>query len=606
MRASPGSSFAASMAAALIAASAAHAELGWRWEHPQPTSDHLWPVWGTGPDNVYAGGSDGTLIHYDGTSWRVVLESWSSFLAIGGSGPDDVWAVGGGHVQHFDGTRWAIDFSMSPDYSWHGVWAGAPNDVHLVGTGSGLTAEFAHYDGSGWTISPSPIFSPLEGIWGRASDDVWAVARAALLHFDGDGWEVVENAPGANLMRIWGVDSDRIFVGTSGGDVLLWDGEDLIPIGSGLDYVTGISGSGANDVEIVTYGGKVHRWNGSGWTHTATSPGTRLMGLWTADASEAFAVGDSGTILHRQGASWSRESSAVHSLLMDVWVHSSGDGYAVGEYGTILRFDGERWEKDARFDGREFLWAVWGANPGEVFAAGWKVLHHLEDGVWTADRSIDVTFTDLWGSGADDVYAVGYWGSYHFDGDSWSEISMAGSGEAIRAVWGTGPNDVFAVGDGGTIVHFDGVTWEPMASGTTLELRSVWGSGPDDVWAVGGDSGTWEGVLLHYDGEEWSEIEPQLIDHLLLRVEGRGPSDVFVIGIFDVMHFDGDRWRPVEVPRGFSPQAMAVDGAGELVFVGWGGGVARLRAQFASDFERQNLCTWTLAVPAPDCWPYLP
>jgi hypothetical protein len=79
-----------------------------------------------------------------------------------------------------------------------------------------------------------------------------------------------------------------------------------------------------------------------------------------------------------------------------------------------------------------------------------------------------------------------------------------------------------------------------------------------------------------------------------------------VIGIFDVMHFDGDRWRPVDGPAGFSPQALAVDGAGEVVFVGWSGGIARLRAQFASDVERRTLCGWTFAEPAPDCWPYLP
>jgi len=555
---------------------------------------------------VYAGGTDGTLIHYDGASWRVVLESWTTFNAIGGTGPDDVWAVGGGHVRHFDGTQWSVDFSMPPGYSWHGIWAAAPDDVHVVGTGSGLTAEFGHYDGNGWTITPSPINSALEGIWGRSSNDVWAVARAALLHFDGNGWQVVENAPGNELTGIWGVDSDRIFVGTFGGDVLLWDGEDLIPIGSGLGYVTGISGSGDTDVEIVTYGGEVHRWNGASWSHTGTSPGTRLMGLWTAGGSEAFAVGDSGTILHRQGAVWSRVSSAANSQLIDVWMEPNGEGYAVGDHGTLLYFDGERWARDPRFDGRDRLSAVWGASPNEVFAAGWKILLHLEDGVWSVDRSFDDIFVDLWGSGPDDVYAVGYSASYHFDGGSWSELDMNGAGPEIRGVWGTGPADVFAVGYGGTIVHFDGVTWEPMTSGTTLELRSVWGSGPGDVWAVGGDSGTLEGVVLHYDGQGWSEVQPQLIDQRVLQVAGRGPGDVYVIGIHALMHLDGDRWRPVDVPGGFSPQALAVDGAGEVVFVGWGGGVARLRAQFASDFERQNLCGWTFADPAPDCWPYLP
>ena len=190
---------------------------------------------------------------------------------------------------------------------------------------------------------------------------------------------------------------------------------------------------------------------------------------------------------------------------------------------------------DPRFDGRDRRSAVWGASPNEVFAAGWKILLHLEDGVWSVDRSFDDIFVDLWGSGPDDVYAVGYSASYHFDGGFWSELDMNGAGPEIRGVWGTGPADVFAVGYGGTIVHFDGVTWEPMTSGTTLELRSVWGSGPGDVWAVGGDSGTLEGVVLHYDGQGWSEVQPQLIDQLALRVAGRGPGDVYMIGIHALM-----------------------------------------------------------------------
>ena len=606
MRRSHASSLVVSIAAALVAASAVHAELGWRWEHPLPTSDHLWPVWGTGPDNVYAGGSDGTVIHYDGTSWRVVLESWSSFYAIGGSGPDDVWAVGGGQVRHFDGTSWKVDLSMPPGYSWHGVWAVAPDDVHVVGTGSGLTAEFGHFDGTGWTITPSPIFSPLEGIWGRASNDVWAVARAALLHFDGSGWEVVEPAPGADLMRIWGVDSDRIFVGTSGGDVLLWNGEDLDPIGSGLDYVTGISGSGENDVEIVTYGGRVHRWDGSVWTHTGTSPGTRLMGLWTADASQAFAVGDSGTILHRQGTAWRLATQGPPASLLDVWAFPGGEAVAVGASGVTLRYEDGSWTQSPRFDGRDFLSAVWGATPDDVWAVGNDAIVHFDGSAWTKVFSPQVHLVGVWGSGPSDVYAVGIGASFHFDGISWNEIELGGAETVARDIWGSGPDDVFAVGEDGTIVHFDGSTWGPMTSGTDIDLRSVWGTGPADVWAVGSDSSAWVGCILHFDGGQWTEVTASAIGPPLWHVTGSGPGDVHATGIYGVMRFDGSAWREVEVPAGLSPAAVAPAGSAGTIFVGSNGAVARRLAQFASDFERQNLCSWSSATPVPDCWPFLP
>ena len=35
-----------------------------------PTTEDLSEVWGSASDNIYAVGKGGTIIHYDGTSWR--------------------------------------------------------------------------------------------------------------------------------------------------------------------------------------------------------------------------------------------------------------------------------------------------------------------------------------------------------------------------------------------------------------------------------------------------------------------------------------------------------------------------------------------------------
>ncbi len=73
----------------------------------------------------------------------------------------------------------------------------------------------------------------------------------------------------------------------------------------------------------------------------------------------------------------------------------------------------------------------------------------------------------------------------------------------------------WAVGDDGAVVRYDGQTWEAMrldATPRTYAFRGVFAAAPDDVWLVGRATGgrTCDvcGVMLHYDGTEWRELDP--------------------------------------------------------------------------------------------------
>ena len=48
-------------------------------------------------------------------------------------------------------------------------------------------------------------------------------------------------------------------------------------------------------------------------------------------------------------------------------------------------------------------------------------------------------------------------------------------------------------------------SWQAVGEGLDSALLSIWGTDWNDVWVVGADSGT-GGVLLHFDGAEWSRI----------------------------------------------------------------------------------------------------
>jgi hypothetical protein len=60
-------------------------------------------VWGAAPGDVWATGSTGVLLHFDGTSWTQVPSGASKFLwGVSGRRSDDVWAVGeAGMILHY-------------------------------------------------------------------------------------------------------------------------------------------------------------------------------------------------------------------------------------------------------------------------------------------------------------------------------------------------------------------------------------------------------------------------------------------------------------------------------------------------------------------------
>jgi hypothetical protein len=95
-----------------------------------------------------------------------------------------------------------------------------------------------------------------------------------------------------------------------------------------------------------------------------------------------------------------------------------------------------------------------------------------------------------------------------------------------------------------------------------LDILGMWGSGPTDVWAVGQ-----RGLLLHFDGAEWTPV-PSGVDVDLLSIWGTARDDVYVaMGTSELLHFDGARWAPI--PAGGSGAIRTVSGAsGDLVVGG--------------------------------------
>jgi hypothetical protein len=266
---------------------------------------------------------------------------------------------------------------------------------------------------------------------------------------------------------------------------------------------------------------------GGGWRWSLQKADVTLYGVWGRGASDVFAVGERGTILHYNGTQWSAMTSGTQVTLRDVQGYT--DIFAVGDSGTILRYDGWTWNPMSSGTTRT-LHSVWSWG-SEVVAVGDSGTILLYDGIaWGPMTSpTTVTLRDVCGQ-----YAVGDGGTVlHFSGSTWGTVS-SGTTTRLRGVLDEASisyfSDVFAVGDKGTIRHYDGSRWDGMPSGTQEVLHGVSGGGGTAV-AVG-RGGTALFYVNRNSGGEWMSrpgpTKAELWDAWRCRdcEEGR----VFVVG----------------------------------------------------------------------------
>ncbi|HET7244403.1 MAG TPA: hypothetical protein VFJ07_06155 [Streptosporangiaceae bacterium] len=243
----------------------------------------------------------------------------------------------------------------SVDNLLEGVAVLTPCDAWAVGSdtgSSGLSQTLTeHWDGSAWTVVPSPdvagLNNQLDGVRAVSAADVWAVGvsfvdggeeRTLILHWDGHTWQqVISPSPGTAAWL------------NAVGAVSATDA-----------WAVGFLNNGAAGQPLILH------WNGQKWAQvTSPHPGTggTLSGVAATSASNAWAVGvyfngtaDQGFMLHWNGQMWARQAipnpggTAQNGFLNGVAANgASGKAWAVGfdETGTgdktlILAWTGGR------------------------------------------------------------------------------------------------------------------------------------------------------------------------------------------------------------------------------------------------------------------------
>jgi hypothetical protein len=172
------------------------------------------------------------------------------------------------------------------------------------------------------------------------------------------------------------------------------------------------------------------------------------------------------------------------------------------------------------------------------------------------DEGVSSPFKSVWGSSDTDMFAVGGTSPLtgfaetkvvHYDGATWADMTVPSLGMFTRVymtdVWGSGPDDVYGVTGVGYILHYNGTEWENVyygsQTGSAYAFQAVWGRSADEVYAVGTVPslfGPLNGLVMRWDGNEWSRIEFEgLLERTTLTgIWGRANTEeLFIIGSRD-------------------------------------------------------------------------
>lgn len=565
---------------------------GWCWSHPQPQGQHVNGLFGTSPDDIWAVGSGGAILHYDGIGWGGVPSPTSAPLfGIHGSGPTDIWAVGGagGTTLHYDGNAWSVVANPGMQ-ALRAVWSVAPTSAWAVGAAGSVL----RFEGSAWKDVSLPTMRPLYGVWAASADDVFVAGDGGVARWRAGNWDPsimtppinpAPMSPPADLRGVWGSSvNDVYFVGPSGA-LLHWNGGgfDSINVITGAN-LTAIGGKGADDLWAVGTSGTVLHRSGvaagasasMGWRTTESYTGSGLSAVWAAGRDQAWVSGNDGALQRWDGTRfWNVPQRETTAGLLSVHAAASGNSlWAVGERGTLLRWNGVAWEP-TWIDSVETVRDVWSDRPDRAWAVGGNgLLLRWDGGRWLrVDSGERGSLNTLFGVDANDLWAAGAGGVLlHFDGVRWARTSGLPTAD-LNDLWGRASNDLWAVGNGGTVLHWDGQSWLPAAAGAppTQNLLSVWGTA-SELYVAGSN-----GTLLRRDKEQWQVIPSGVAAGIHINgMWGRAATDIWLSGSDGRLYrFNGSVVVPASilVPADAAGTARPLgrlrgDSAGQLFVVG--------------------------------------
>lgn len=468
-----------------------------------------------------------TLRLFDGEVFRQVIEAPADIERVTEAPDTTLWAASvDGTVLHWDGSSWStLDPGRptgDPDISAITVdtagqtWVGWQLDRSPSAGG-----VVSRYDGSVWTSFDAADAAPLGGdvssIAEAPGGDIWVATSIGLARFDGSSWTDESVSPGMPA---------SVAVSPAG--------EVWVAVGSPESGML-----------------SVWRFEGQSWTTHGDGPSDGLPGLgggyataWMAPTTEGVYLGAAEGIFRLSNDHWQpawRPTSAPSAVASDstqiALAVSRDEFWLTGPAGTwsngLWHFKDGTWAGEPIDPRNPRLRpnALALAPDGTAWAAWAQGVAYWRDGHWTVvdthvasailvdhDATVWVAGEGSWEPGPDKLWTL------RLDGTEWTRrvvtphppIPREGGAslgiDGAGSLWLGAPHGFLP----GGLARFDGHTWQTIdeINGTKVDGASVLGTAPDgSIWldvqsAVELDGRQW---IWHkaarFDGSAWMVVE---------------------------------------------------------------------------------------------------
>lgn len=441
-------------------------------------------IWSNGPDNVWAAGDAGLLIHFSGQfglHQKVMPTSIKKMVGIGDSELQNNGIVAittDGNVVWISDTSagFVLLASRHLDYSLSEIWTDSHRNFWVSGPRGGWYLSLdANQSGwarqleTGWS-SENQFVAGAISIVGTQSSDVWFLAQTGeLIQYDGEFFGLIGTAACETKS------CDMTLAASAAQQVWVLDNS-IAELSQLVRYRTD-----ASDPERVPLPVQPGIPRG-GWRVVKTPKGT-LTVLEPIGSEPALVL-------------WSYDELSASWLLTDL-------------IPPVPHPDDERPDFVAVSGGTPpELWLL--TQRGKIYRRTQAQLGSYESAAVAGHR-----WRALWSQGGENVWFVGDEGAVaHFDGQSMHRLVVPTKSN-LTAVWGTAYDDVWIGGEQNTLLHWDGTSFHDAVGGWPegLVFRSIGGTSASNVWVVGEE---WKAderwnrgftTLSRWNGTQWYPIE---------------------------------------------------------------------------------------------------
>lgn len=465
-------------------------------EFPKP-DQYMYAVHGSSPKDVWAVGSSGAIMHWDGIQWTATNSTTSQDLTdVCATQANEAWAIGKNTMLVWNGQEWK-DVPNKPLN---------PKQLACVSRGYGNTYAMVLTEQNGLYECRDRVCSN-EKI-AEAHTLATLNSFELLISYHNDilhrrtrdvSFEPITKIP-YFMTTITGLTTGEIIVGNTVGQIGLWHQNSWTSLHkftpySETDWIADIHGHRTNFVWAV--GPQlIVRWNGQQWNKISNPSNSELKSIWSIDDLDAWAVGSSGTVLHWNGQQWSSftiDPRMQTDSFNKVWASDSKNVWLMSNKNNLWNWNGSLWTLHQVPDIYNPS-ILRGTNARNLWVSDGRSTYSYDGNQWKK-RAVPGSYVvrDLWLFGEHNTFALTHSELLEWNGENWIKHLVPAYSEMSK-IWAASPNDIWIVGGLGTIVHWDGISWQSKNQSQS-DFDNIWGINSKDIWVTG------QNTMIRYQPE---------------------------------------------------------------------------------------------------------